>query len=70
VTALPALARLVPGGLPHPVHRAIGGHAGFGSFGVMLLAIGILLVGVAVLMATWRRRAGKVSPDPSDEQGA
>jgi hypothetical protein len=66
---LSALARLVPGGLPHPVHRSLG-HAGFGSFGVGLLAIGILLAGVAVLMATWRRRAGRVTPDASDEQGA
>lgn len=30
-------------------------HTGFGSFGVMLLALAILLLGVAVLAVTWRR---------------
>jgi hypothetical protein len=35
----------------------------------MLLALGILLVGVAVLTVTWRRRA-KPSPEPAEEQGA
>jgi hypothetical protein len=41
---------------------------GFGSYGVMLLAIGILLAGVAVLAVTRRRRAKRPpSADPSDE---
>lgn len=42
-------------------------NGGFGSYGVMLLALGILLVGVAVLAATWRRRAKHPPADPTDE---
>ena len=40
---------------------------GFGSYAVMLLALGILLAGVAVLTLTRRRRARRTPPDPSDE---
>ena len=38
-------------------------HTGFGSYGVMLLALAILLLGVAVLAVTWRReRAARPFP--------
>jgi hypothetical protein len=30
-------------------------HNGFGSYGVMMMALAILLLGVAVLVVTWRR---------------
>jgi len=57
-------------------------HGGFGAYGVMLLAIGILLLGVTLLKLTWRSRPEPFPGPPAydlresetrdrpDEQGA
>jgi hypothetical protein len=44
-------------------------HSGFGSYGVMLLAVAIVLLGIMVLAVTWRRgRAGAYRVPVADEQ--
>jgi hypothetical protein len=44
-------------------------HNDFGSYGVMLLAVAIVLLGIVVLAVTWRRgRAGAYRPSGSDDQ--
>lgn len=44
-------------------------HSGFGTYGVMLLAVAIVLLGIVVLAVTWRRgRAGAYRAPVSDEQ--
>lgn len=58
-----------PSSGPVPAHGpgSAMAHTVFGSYGVMLLAILTLLAGVAVLVATLRRRNGKPPAAPSDE---
>ena len=59
-------------GCAHGPHDARGacalGHGGFGSYGVMLLAVAIVLLGIVVLAVTWRRgRVGGYRAQPPDE---
>jgi hypothetical protein len=43
-------------------------HNGFGSYGVMLLALAIVLCGIVVLAMTWRRgRASLRRAEAADE---
>ena len=55
---------------PHGAHGACAlAHHDFGSYGVMLLALAIVLLGIVVLTVTWRRgRAGGYRTSGSDEQ--
>lgn len=54
---------------PHAVHGTCAlGHDTLGSYGVMLLAVAIVLFGVVVLAVTWRRgRAGVRRVEAGDE---
>lgn len=48
---------------------ALAAHNGFGSYGVLLLAVAIVLLGIVVLAVTWRRgRTGGYRAPGSDEQ--
>ena len=68
------IARSHDDGCRRGMHAAHGtcalGHSTLGSYGVMLLAVGIVLFGIVVLAVTWRRgRAGARRFETGDEQG-
>lgn len=56
--------------IPHEERGACAmAHTGFGTYGVMLLAVAIVLLGIVVLAVTWRRgRASAYRGPASDEQ--
>lgn len=56
----------------HPAHGTCAvGHDSMGSYGVMLLAVAIVLLGIVVLTVTWRRgRAGVRRVGTGEERGA
>jgi hypothetical protein len=57
---------------PHDARGACAmAHNSVGSYGVMLLALAIVVLGIVVLAITWRRgRAGAYRARTSDEQGS
>ena len=57
---------------PHAAHGTCAlGHSSLGSYGVLLLALALVLCGIVVLAVTWRRgRAGVRRAENGDEQEA
>lgn len=69
-----SLSRLAPSRTcarsPHEERGAcaMASHSGFGTYGVMLLAVAIVLLGIVVLAVTWRRGRASAYRGPAAEE--